>query len=355
MEIEKKIEDFILNASYGEVLNYKKSGKTPIVESYESNQWSYIIEIMILTIKSLKPSVKENGNTIDQNRFRNELILWTQYRHGLNKNLIYSIENKLSDDYFTEIDESVYARLSVIVCANQNWETIKSEVIKTVLYSSANPEIILESIMLSRVLFIKLSTKNCDYDEILSDIKDEAINFSQIELDNYSIYFKVPKTEYNKGYKIQFERTRINLISILNGIKLCSDFVLLKESLDLLNRSKQTSSEDTSLEKKSKFFLEGLDGLLKGEVKSSQIKDIKFLKSLCAYLVKLRKGRIALESLDVGVVNLLDLFDYCEGESFTHPLLNSSKVIYKGERGEFTVSYIQTRTGIYRFVKTNKD
>ena len=162
--IEKHIENFIVNASYFEVLDYKKEGKTPIVESFEENQWSYIVEIMIIAIKSLKPSEKDNGNVIDYKRFKSELELWKSYRHGMNRNLMDGIDGKCSKSYFSEIDETVYSRIAVIVLANQSWEAIKSEIIKNILFTTGNIEIILESLMLSKLLFLILRNKNYEYE-----------------------------------------------------------------------------------------------------------------------------------------------------------------------------------------------
>lgn len=349
LDIEKNVENFIINGVYGEILNYKTEGKTPIVEEYEKNQWSYVVEIMILTIKSLKPSESDGGNTIDYQRFYSELKLWTQYRHGMNKNLLNAVEGKLGEEYFTDIDETVYARLSVITAANQNWETLKREVIKTVLYSSAKPEILLEAVMLSKILFSILNNPKYDEEEIWTILKSEAINLSQTELSEYEEYFRRSKLDYKKDYKIGFERVRINLISFLNGISLKDDFKVLKSVMEVLKGSEGSEScED--LDEKSSFFVTGLKGLLAGETESDQIKDLKFLKSLTVYLVKLRKGRITSKSLGIALSDMSDIFKYDQGEIFTHPLLNSSKVIYRGTKGRYDVSYVQTRTGIYRFV-----
>ena len=350
MNIEKNVENFIINAAYGEVLNYKKQGKVPVVEEYEKNQWSYILEVMILTIKSLKPSENMNGNTIDYSRLKSELMLWTQYRHGMNKNLLNAIDDRLSDEYFTDIDETIYARLCVIVAGNQNWDTAKHEVIKTVLYSTASTEMILESIMLARVLYSVLIDAKHEEEALLTELKSEAINLSQTELEDYDQYFKMPKSDYTKDYKIEFERTRINLISLLNGINLKDDFKTLKTVLRLIKDRDEELDECGDNDINNSFFVMGLKGLLKGDIESGEIKDIKFLKSLCSYVVKLRKGRITLESLEIDVASMPDVFEYGEDQSFTHPLLNSCKVIYKGKKGDYNISYIQTRTGIYRFV-----
>ncbi len=149
---EENVRDFLINASYVDVMEYEKQAITPVIESYEEDQWSYIVEVMILTIKSLKPSEAENGNVIDYKRFEKELELWKSYRHGMNRNLLYSVEKKPYENYFTEIDDSIYSRIAVITISNQDFEAIKSEVIKNILFTSGNIEIILESLLLSKML-----------------------------------------------------------------------------------------------------------------------------------------------------------------------------------------------------------
>ena len=344
--IEKTIKNFIINGSYFDVKDYKKEMKAPVVAEYEENQWSYIVEIMILTIKSLKPSLKDDGNIIDYERFKSELELWKSYRHGMNKNLLYSISGRFDEDYFNEIDESIYSRVAVIALANQNWDTVKSEVIKSILFTSGNIEVILESILLSRILFTILKNKLVEYEDILEELKYESINFSQVELSNYEEFYRVSKS---KDYKIEFERIRIKLISLLNGIELDDKFFTLRTCLGVLKNTEENQSENCN-----SFFICGLLGILDEDVKSNEIKDIRFLESLCSYLAKLRKGRIDIDDLDFTKHDTKDIFSYKEDEVFEHPLLNQSKVLYKGQRENFEVAYIQTRTGIYRFVNVNK-
>ncbi len=103
------------------------------------------------------------------------------------------------------------------------------------------------------------------------------------------------------------------------------------------------------------FFISGLLGMVNGEILSRDIKDVSFLESLCSYLFKLRKGRIASSNLTLKNYDLPDIFSYKESEVFDHPLLNSSKIIYKGQRENFEMAYVKTQTGIYRFVNLEKN
>lgn len=339
--MDKAMEGFILNASYYDVLDYKKQNKVPVVESYEINQWSYIVEIMLITIKSLKPCQVKGGNIVDYNRFKKELELWKYYRHGMNKSLLYSMGEKRYGGYFSGIDESVYSRISVITLANQNWKVIKSEIIKNILFSTGNIEMITECLLLSRILFLKLANKNIKYEDLLMDIKQEIINFSPLDIDLDE-----------KNSTIEFERYRVNLITKLNGIDMDNKFSLLMRSLKILKS--QEGGETREIEDLDNFFISGLVGIVSGEVMSRDIKDFGFLESLCSYMVKLRKGRISLEDFKLEDYKELDIFSYNKGDTFLHPLLNFSKIIYKGSKENFEIIYVNTKTGIYRFVRRKK-
>lgn len=336
--MDKAMENFILNASYSDVLDYKKQNRIPIVESYEIDQWSYIVEIMLITIKSLKPSQDKDGNAVDYNRFKKELELWKYYRHGMNKNLLYSMDEKRYSGYFTEVDESIYGRISVITLANQNWEIIKIEIIKNMLFSTGNIEMIIECLLLSRILFLKLANKNIGYEDLLSDIKQETINFFPLDIGLDE-----------KSSTIEFERFRVGLITKLNGVDIDNKFSILMVCLKILGSEENEESKE--IEETENFFVAGLLGMISGEAMSRDIKDIGFLENLCSYMVKLRKGRITLEDFKADDYKDIDIFTYSEGDVFLHPLLNSSKVIYKGTKENFEIVYINTRTGIYRFVK----
>lgn len=336
--MEKAMENFILNAAYSDVLSYKKQNKKPVVASYEENQWSYIVEIMLITIKSLKPSQAKDGNIIDYERFKSELELWKYYRHGMNKNILYSMDEKKYSGYYSDIDESVYARISVITLANQNWEIIKCEILKNILFSMGNIEIIIGCLLLSKILFLKLKDKKIEYQDILSDIKQEIISFSPNEIDLDT-----------KESKIEFERLRVNMITNLNGIDMGNKFSVLKTCLNILE-----SENNEAIEEQDNFFISGLIGIMNGEVVSKEIKDLFFLESLCTYMIKLRKGRIALEDFKEREDEIIDVFSYIEGETFNHSLLNSIQVIYKERRDGFEITYLKTKTGIYRFVRKDK-
>lgn len=350
---EETIKDFVINASYCDVLDYKKQAITPVVDKYEKDQWSYIVEIMIITIKSLKPSQVKGGNIIDYKRFKNELNLWKFYRHGMNRNLLYSTSDMPYENYFTEIDESIYSRIAIITFSNQNFEVIKSEIIKNVLFTSGNIEVILESVMLAKVLFLISRDRSIKYEDLIKELKEEAINFSQIELSNYDKYYKLSEDSYEKNYKVEFERVRINLISLLNDVDIGKRFSNLKTCLMILKARENEGVYETL--KSKNFFVSGLLGLVKGEILSREVKDINFLESLCNYLLKLRKGRIDSKDLELKNYEFLDVFNYKEGEVFNHSLLNLAEVIYKGQREKFEMAYIKTQTGIYRFVNLLKN
>ena len=65
----EKVKRLILSGCYGDVLLYRDYFNTNDEEVLIDNQWSYIVEILIITIKSLLQSYNEVRNEIDYKRF----------------------------------------------------------------------------------------------------------------------------------------------------------------------------------------------------------------------------------------------------------------------------------------------
>ena len=139
---------------------------------------------------------------------------------------------------------------------------------------------------------------------------------------------------------------------MLNDIFMDNRFSTLKTCLEILKT--QEENDEHEVKEYNNFFISGLSGLLLGDVISHEIKDIKFIESLCGYIVKLRKGRIDSQGLELKNYAYVNVFDHEEGQTFLHPLLNSSQVVYRGKKNQFEVAYVKTRTGIYRFVNVDK-
>lgn len=349
--LEEMIKSFMTKGCHGDTLKYKEyvlSRSKSVNEDQIKGQWSYITEIMIITIKSLVPSRELVGTVLDYTRFQKELKLWNQYRHGSNDLVLNSSKDVVSDSYWTDTDDSIYARVFPLVAANTRWEIIKDEIIKNLLYTTGNISEILETVALSRLLFSIMNNVK-DYEELISDLKEETIHFAQKDfLQRYKNDFKLSIDTYPGNYTITFERKKIALINILNEILLGNDFETLRNTVKLL-KGAIDSDIDTS-----NFWLMGFKGALEGDDTEFDFKDKKFIESLGGYLLKLRKGRIGPETLEVSNYELPDIFAFNIGEEFDHTLLNKSKVIKKEVNSNFIVSYVQTKTGIYRFFKRDK-
>lgn len=341
----EKIEKFILNGCYGDSIYYKKWTRNNKDSIEIDGQYSYMVELMIITLKSIIPSLEEVGNIIDYKRFSEELKLWKYYRHGGNSSLLNTFENFNDNDYWTKVDKSVYSRIVPIVISNGNFNIIRREIIKNVLYTTGNIKTLLECISLGKILHI-LINEPYDYAYIVEELKREMIHLSQVDyLNQYKEYYKTDVSTYPKNFTLQFERNKIDMINLLNGIDI-KLYRLLSLTLDILENN---TCDLNDIE--ANFFLYGLFALISKENYKKEFKDKAFIKSLCSYMVKLRKSRINPEGLIIEKYDSPDIFSYDENETFKHPLLNNCNVINKIENNNFIKSYIKTKSGIYRFIK----
>ncbi len=349
--LEESIISFIVNGCYSDTLKYKELIKKKFKRTDENQlkgQWSYITELLIITIKSLIPSKEIEGVVIDYTRFKHELKLWYYYRHGYNDSIINSLKKHATSLYWTLIDDSTYVRVFPIVVSNAKWEIIRDQVILNILFTTGNIENILECIALSKLLHMIMNHIS-NYEEIIDGLKEEIIKFSQSEfLEKYNDVFRLSLDTFTENYNISFERKRISLLNVLNGISISNDFPIIKKSLNIVNEKDFYIKDD-----ESDYFISGLKGLLGKLQYDKQLKDRQFIESLGSYLLKLRKSRIIPESLEISNYYLPDVFSFKEGELFEHSLLNKCKVLKRENNPNFTRSYIKTKAGIYRFFKYN--
>ncbi|MGF7060760.1 hypothetical protein [Brassicibacter mesophilus] len=348
--IDNSLKNFIMNGCYGEVKRYNRNMQLYSFgdEEYATGQWTYVVELMIITAKSLIPSMDKCGTIIDYNRFNEELKLWTYYRHGKSELLLNAACSKNDENYWTNIDDSINSRIVPIVAANECWDVIIDEVITNVLFTSGNINTLLESIMLSKLLYLLFESNNRTPEDIISHLKEEIIRLSQKQfLIEYQEFFRLPIEKYSGNYSIDFERNRIDIISLLNGVANKDKYYTLSNCLDIINRA-------IDMDDRQSFFINGINGLILNTVESNEIKDREFIQSLCSYLIKLRKGRIASERLTKSSYNNVDIFSYSKGDVFVHPLLNKCMVVNRREKSNMIISYINSKSGIYRFLKRKK-
>lgn len=340
--LETNIEKFIICGCSEEVSRYRESFYQPKELEHDKNQWTYIVELMIITIKSLIPDEIHHGSVIDYKRFTEELKLWYHYRHGDNISLLGSLYNE-ERTYWDYEDDSIFSRITPIVFANEDWGVIKREVSKNILYSSGNIYSIFEGLALSKLLFLFINNPSINYDELINQIKEEMICFSQKDfIMEHSKDFKFSLDTYRGNFVIDFERKRIEILNTLNGVNLSSKYNTLKKSLNIIREEEVNTP--------SAFFLGGLKGL-KSVYDYAPIKDEEFIKNLCSFLVKLRKGRLTAESLKIDKYILPNVFQYKEGDVFFHTLLKKCQVVKIINEPDKITSFIRTKTGIYRFRK----
>lgn len=289
-----------------------------------------ISQLSILTIKSLLPLEEEVGNEIDYKRFGQELKLWKEYCIGDDKSLLSTLKESNNDNYFNYYDETFYTRLMPIVIANNDFAVCEEEVIKNILYFSGDISNLLEWTLIGLGIYLLINKE----EDIIGNLKEYIINFSQIAfLDKYKEYFPIGM-DMPVDLKISFEKERIVLLNILNGIK-SNKYPYIQDLLSIVDGKDPTtpigrivyeSSTDTNMDKVDTFYM-----------------------SMSNYLLKLRKGRINLENLELKEYILPDVFSFKEGEVFFHSLLNHSKVLKKEVKHGVLTSLITTKSGNYLF------
>lgn len=286
-----------------------------------NNRSTHISQLTILTIKSLLPLEEAVGNKIDYKRFDEEIKLWKEYCVG----------EDVNNDYFSCYDETFYTRLIPIIISNNDFEICEEELIKNILYFSGDVNNLFEWMLVGLGIYLLINNE----EDLIGSLKEYIINFSQIEfMDKYKEYFPIEKENLPKDLKITFEKERITLLNILNGIK-NQKYLYLQDILSIVDgkdpstpigRIVYQSCNDSNIDKVDTFYM-----------------------SMNKYLLKLRKGRIDLKDLEIKDYILPDIFSFEEGDVFFHSLLNHSKVLKKEVKHGALTSLISTKSGNYLF------
>src|SRR5699024_3327163 len=196
----------------------------------QNNKSTYISQIGVLTIKSLLPDNKIIGNRIDYERFYEELKLWKYYRIGENESLLNILDKENPYIYFKERDNSICARIIPIIVANKDFEIIEEEVIKNILFTTGSISDLLEWILLSKIIDMMVFNQ----DNILDSAKDYLINISQVDfLGKYRDLYTIPLTHFPGNFTVNFEKARVDLISLLNGVDV-NDYYYLKDIVNII-------------------------------------------------------------------------------------------------------------------------
>jgi hypothetical protein len=301
-----------------------------------NNGPSHITDLIVITIKSLLPSEDYVAVNLDYNRYNEEIKLWKYYRHGENSSLLNILGAVSPEVYWNHVDDTVYLRIVPIVLTNKDYSAIKNETIKNVLFSTGNIKTLIEAILLSKLLYLLILNE----EDIIDKLKEEIINLSQVEfIEEHGKDFRIPIEEYDGNFKVLFEQNKIFALNVLNQ-SYSKDFSSLQDAIEVYLNGK---SGRTSIGKSINFYIYGqLD---------SHFEIDDYYKELGLYLYRLRKGRINPEVLKIKNYYLPDVFQFSEGDTFYHSLLNKSKVIKKEVVKNKTIMYVNTKSGIYKFTK----
>ncbi len=315
-------------------VDLKKLMENLFIEDFILNEkYTYISQIGVITIKSLMPFIDELGVRVDYKRFGEELKLWKDYRISQNLALM-NLEEKDPNTYWTKGDDSIISRILPIIIVNQNWEILKEEIIKNIIYTTGNIKDMFEYLSISYLIFLIIEKET----DILNKLKEKIIGFAQVDfLEEYESKYKLSLNTYPGTYKVDFEKEKIQIISLLNGVNI-PRYANLIDLIDVINKK----DGKTITGKILYGFLYGVE---------AEIKLAGFYKNLGKYLENLRKGNIDAKQLKVKEYILPDVFSFNEGDLFFHTLLNESKVIKKEVSNNTLTSLVQTKTGMYLFKK----
>lgn len=298
----------------------------------QNKEHTYISQLTVLTIKSLIPMTDEKAVRIDYRRFVEELKLWRQYRTGENSALL-NIQGGVNNEiYWKGRDNSIFARMIPLIIANQEYYIIEEEMIKNILFITGNLKELFESLSIGYLLYLSIEKE----EDIVSKLKEYIIGFSQIDfLDKYKKHYKLDIDSYLGNYNVDFERRRIEILTILNGIKQ-DGYNSLEEIINILDKVEAESIIGNAFYNFLYSF--NLDYNIE-----------KFYLNLGEYIIRLRKSRVDPEQLEIKEYILPDIFSFNTGEGFFHSLLRESKVIKKEASNNKLTSLIQTKTGMYLF------
>ncbi|MGO1469977.1 MAG: hypothetical protein ACTHW2_08140 [Tissierella sp.] len=298
-------------------------------DKMKSNKHTIFSQISMITIKSLIPSPENVGNFIDYNRFKEELKLLKLYKIEDKKHELINIKENV---YFKYKDETIYARLIPIIISNKDYEIIEREVVKNILYTTGDIEVLLEWMFISKLIFLMIE----ENDNTLGELKEYIINLSQTGfLEKYGDKYLYDYLKPDLNFEVKFERVKVSIISLLHGIDM-GKFKYLKDLLDIV--------DGKNAETMIGFIVE------KSKLEEKVLYDIdKSYERMASYILKLRKSRIDPSDLKIKKYILPDIFSFKEGEMFFHSLLNNSRVIKKEVQENSLTSLVETRAGIYLF------
>ncbi|MFA9423970.1 MAG: hypothetical protein ACERLG_10360 [Sedimentibacter sp.] len=250
-------------------------------------------QLFLITVKSLLPYEDNIGCMFDISRYEKEIELLELYKNGNDDTIEFYINNKKP----SEIDDKLLEyKIIPIAIANTIWENLIVEIMKIVFFYTINVKTILNAIILSSVIFEYFSSDEVDFENINIETKERIIKFSIKD------YFENNHIEFKKNYYIEFERERIKILT--NEELISKDIVMNYKAL------KHMLLNETTKEKQ----------------------DNEIILNYSIYLLKLRKGTINPEKLQMKKGKIPGIKEFLNYPVFIHPLLGKCKIIKQTEK-----------------------
>lgn len=325
--IEKKIRSILYSAA-----------AIDSIKGNDNNYRSYTVQLMISSIKSLIPSKESNGVNINFERLKNEIELLKDY-YTSDPLEIIDLDSK---NYWDLKSTGFESLLIPIILSNEKFENTKEEIIKLTLFLTGDIYVLIQSILLGKLLDIVIKDE-LDLEDIVSNLKEEVIRFSQIDyLEKYSKYYKISIKEYSGNFTIDFEKAKIYYINLLNNDDFLNQDILIR-SFNILDANKNIDIDE--------IFLAAIIGLHSEEVSNIEYNNKEFIKRISDYIIRLRKGRINITDLSLQSKKMPDIFSFKIGDIIDHPILNKSKLINRYMDKDKEVIELITKSGLYKFQK----
>ncbi|CAH2212399.1 hypothetical protein [Tepidibacter aestuarii] len=297
------------------------------------NKKNYLNDLIKMITKSLIDDKSTKTVSMDYQRFREELVFYKYY-------------GAKNDDYLYDI-----TYVLPIILSNINLERSQSEVLKSVSYycklhkeNVKDYDYMIIGISYNFLIHALISDKNIDFNELLQSMKEHIIGFTFDE-------------GIDKKDVIRFERSRIKFIQKIDK---CMDKKIeeLKEESILDGFFKviyQVYIKDLDENNQSLLSLKNsILGILGFEFDNLNISDLNFIKSLGAYIIKLRKYEINKKKYTQST-HPREFINLNVGDSIYNPILNNITVIDKKIKEDMLYINVRSKSGEYefKFKKTN--
>lgn len=299
----------------------------------DDHQWSYLTEIFLILSKSLRPSETEEKVFVDTQRWQREMALWKDYRHGQNE-VLMSMEKPSVETYLNGLDNSLMLRAWLIAYVNKRRDYCQNEILKHILETSGQFHKIIASMVFGMIVNDYLNRYSLE--NAIERSKEWVIRLKPEQFfKQFDQWSKIPKDKLYKNPLVAFEKARIQLIMELDGEETASTLEKLEKRLDSPYGNWAQSFED----------------LAANNCEILEVKDKKIILNFIQYLIKLREGRIDPQNIKAVIGESVDIFGQAEGLQVNHDLLGLCKILKKGENSKYIKLLVETKTGIYRFLK----